>query len=80
MSPITTTTAQTKNIFNIIIPQVSAEFEAPASNSQWYKTTTPFVLPDDIGNSSYSLVITATDETGETGSLSFSVTVSGSQN
>lgn len=62
------------------MPKVSADFSAPTSNGQWYKTTQAFRLSTNMRNESYLLDVTATDNTGETGSLQFTVQTSVYQN
>lgn len=48
---------------NFFLPQANAEFSAPTSNGQWYKTTSAFKLPSNMRSDSYDLIVTATDNT-----------------
>lgn len=78
MSPVGSVTT-TQKMFQFI-PQAFAEFSAPQSDGQWFKTTEAFRLPSNMRGSKYRLQIIATDETGETGTLGFDVTTSISSN
>lgn len=63
-----------------LLPVAKASFSAPTSNGVWYRTTSPFHVPLNLKNTGYNLKVTATDQTGETGSLTFKVDASNSVN
>lgn len=69
-----------ENIQNLFLPKALATFVSPTANGEWYVTQKAFRLPSNKRAQFYSLIVTATDQTGEIGELTFTVRTDVSQN